>query len=165
MTNNKTINTTDVDDKNRDPVTNAAGYHPVGTGVGAASGAVAGAAAGAAAGPIGMAAGAAIGAVAGGLVGKAAGEALNPTEENEYWKGQYKTQDYYRAGLGYEHYSPAYQTGYTARGEFADRQFEDVEGELERRYAAGRGDSSLGWNEARPAVKAAWSRADRYYSK
>ena len=44
-------------DMNRDPITDAPGAHPIGTGIGATGGAVAGAAAGAIGGPIGLAVG------------------------------------------------------------------------------------------------------------
>lgn len=66
-------------DANPDPLSGAAGSHPVGTGIGAAGGAAAGASIGAVAGPIGAAVGTLVGAVAGGLAGKGAAEAINPT--------------------------------------------------------------------------------------
>ena len=64
---------------NRDPLSDAPGAHPVGTGIGAAGGAVTGAAFGAMGGPIGAAVGGVAGAVVGGLAGKGAAEAVNPT--------------------------------------------------------------------------------------
>ena len=72
-----------VDEKsmNIDPITGAAGAHPVGTGVGAMGGAAAGAAVGAVGGPVGAVVGGVVGAVAGGLGGKAVAESVNPTAE------------------------------------------------------------------------------------
>jgi len=66
---------------NLDPITGAAGAHPVGVGLGAAVGGIAaGAAAGTvAAGPLGTVIGAAVGAIAGGLGGKAVAEHFDPT--------------------------------------------------------------------------------------
>jgi phage tail tape-measure protein len=66
---------------NLDPITGAAGAHPVGVGLGAAVGGIAaGAAAGTvAAGPLGTVVGAAVGAIAGGLGGKAVAEHFDPT--------------------------------------------------------------------------------------
>ena len=61
---------------NLDPITNAPGAHPVGTGVGAMGGAAAGAAAGAFGGPVGAVVGGVVGAVAGGLGGKAVAESV-----------------------------------------------------------------------------------------
>src|SRR5258705_8003526 len=75
-------------DSNPDPITGAPGAHPIGTGVGAAGAGAAGAAIGAVAGPVGAAVGAVVGAVAGGLAGKGVAEAVNPTEEDAYWRGQ-----------------------------------------------------------------------------
>ena len=70
----------DEPDANPDPLSGAAGAHPVGTGIGAAGGAAAGASIGAVAGPIGAAVGTVVGAVAGGLAGKGAAEAIKPTD-------------------------------------------------------------------------------------
>jgi hypothetical protein len=69
----------DEPNRNPDPITDAPGSHPVGTGVGGVGGAVAGAAVGIVGGPVGMAIGAAVGAIAGGLAGKAVAESVNPT--------------------------------------------------------------------------------------
>jgi len=75
-------------DVNPDPISGAAGSHPVGTGIGAAGGAAAGASIGAVAGPIGAAVGTLIGAVAGGLAGKGAAEAIRPTDPTSgAWHG------------------------------------------------------------------------------
>ena len=68
------------DEANPDPLSGAAGSHPVGTSIGAAGGAAAGASIGAVAGPVGAAVGTLVGAVAGGLAGKGAAEAINPTD-------------------------------------------------------------------------------------
>ena len=82
-------------DSNPDPITGEPGAHPVGVAGGGTGGAAAGAAiGGAVGGPIGALVGGAVGAVAGGLAGKAAGEAVNPTEEDTYWKYNYKTRPY-----------------------------------------------------------------------
>lgn len=103
----------DFNDANRDPLTNEPGAHPVGTGVGAAvGGAAAGAAAGAFGGPVGAAVGGVAGAVAGGLAGKAAAEAVNPTEEDAYWRESYQREPYYVGGRTYDQYRPAYELGW-----------------------------------------------------
>src|SRR2546427_13062804 len=68
------------DEANPDPLSGAAGSHPVGTSIGAAGGAAAGASIGAVAGPVGAAVGTVIGAVAGGLAGEGAAGAVNPTD-------------------------------------------------------------------------------------
>src|SRR5688500_20285556 len=74
------------------PITGEPGAHPVGVAGGATGGALAGAAIGAVGGPVGSAIGGAIGAVAGGLAGEGAAGAVNPTEEDSYWREQDKSR-------------------------------------------------------------------------
>lgn len=157
----KNIDKTLGKDLNRDPITGAPGSHPVGTGIGAAAAGATGAAIGAVAGPAGALAGAAIGAVVGGLAGKGIGEVVNPTAEDAYWRNQYPNEPYYAKEHSYDDYAPAYRTGYEARARYADRRFEDVETDLQREYDAQRGQSTLPWDRARTAARAAWDRVER----
>lgn len=145
---------------NRDPLTDEPGAHPVGTGIGAAGGAVAGAAVGAMGGPLGAAAGGIAGAVAGGLAGKGAAEAVNPTLEDAYWRDAYEREPYYVAGRSYDEYRPAYELGWRA-AERPGADFDTFESEWVREWTTARGTSQLEWDQARPAVRAAWERAAR----
>jgi len=146
-------------DANRDPMTGAAGSHPVGTGLGAAAGGIAtGAAIGTVAGPVGTLVGAAAGAIVGGLAGKAVGEAIDPTVEDAFWSRQYGHEPYYSKDRTYDDYAPAYRTGYEAHGRYAGRSFDEVESDLKASYERSRGGSRLDWNTARPATRAAWDR-------
>jgi hypothetical protein len=154
-------------DANRDPISGAPGSHPVGTGVGAVGGGAAGAAAGAAIGaavsgpaaPVGGVVGAVVGAVAGGLAGKGVAEAVNPTEEDAYWRDNYRSRPYVNAGADYDEYEPAYRYGYTAFSYYPGRDFDDVEPELERDWDKVRGERShLDWRGARNATRDAWQR-------
>ena len=163
------------DDANRDPLSNEPGAHPVGVGVGAAVGgaALGGAAVGAAAlasaatgaamggtvgGPVGVVAGAVMGAVAGGLAGKSVAEKIDPTREDAYWKDNYSQRPYAERGTAYDTYRPAYQYGWEARGRYPDRQFDDVEADLERDWQKTQGKTSLPWTKAKPATRDAWDR-------
>lgn len=146
-------------DLNRDPITDEPGAHPVGTGIGATGGAVAGAAAGALGGPIGVAVGGVVGAVVGGLAGKAAAEAINPTEEEAYWRENYTREPYYEQGRGFDDYAPAYRLGLTGRTRYQG-DWNSAEPELASEWEAARGGSSLSWREAQPASRAAWNRID-----
>lgn len=145
---------------NRDPITGAPGAHPVGVGLGAAAGGIAaGAAAGTlAAGPIGTVLGAAAGAIAGGLGGKAVAEHFDPTIEERHWRGSFDREPYYRNGMTYEDYAPAYKIGAEARGRYGDASFEDVEDDLANDYQRARGESRLEWDHAKDATRAAWTR-------
>jgi hypothetical protein len=149
-------------DKSRNPdlITGAPGSHPVGTGLGAAAGgAAAGAAVGTVAGPVGTVAGAAVGAIVGGLAGKGVAEAVNPTVEDAYWRENHLKQPYAK-GRRYDDFSPAYKTGYEGYSEYGDEAtFEEREAELRKRYEAT--GSTLGWDEARPASRAAWQRLEK----
>ncbi|ATH12163.1 hypothetical protein CHL79_06850 [Delftia acidovorans] len=144
---------------NRDPLSDAPGAHPVGTGIGAAGGAVTGAAFGAMGGPIGAAVGGVAGAVVGGLAGKGAAEAVNPTVEDAYWRDAYQSEPYYVAGRSYEEYRPAYELGWNAAVARRDADFDAFDAEWEREWTTRRGASHLDWDQARPAARAAWARA------
>jgi len=155
----KTQSDTVREELNLDPLTNAAGSHPVGTGVGAAAAAATGAAIGAAvAGPLGLAVGGVIGAVAGGLAGHGVAEKSNPTLEDEYWRHNYSTRPYATADREYSVYEPAYRYGWESRELYAGRKWDDVEKDLDAGWYTRQGKDGLGWADARPAVRDAWDR-------
>jgi hypothetical protein len=92
--------------KNADPITGAPGAHPLGTGVGAAGGALTAAALGAAVGTV-------VGGIAAAYGAHGVAEAMNPTiEEEKYWREQHEKQSFVKPEYTYEHYAPAYRTGY-----------------------------------------------------
>lgn len=148
-------------DANPDPITGAPGSHPVGTGIGAASGAATGAALGALGGPIGAIIGGIAGAVTGGAVGKGIGEWVDPTAEEAYWRDAYRDRDYVRDGAEYDEYHPAYRYGYSAYGQekLRGRRYDDVRSNLEQSWNDNRGESSMEWESAEPAVRDAYERA------
>lgn len=155
------------DPANRDPITKAPGAHPVGVGVGAAVGGAAagvgvaaatGAAVGTAAGPVGTVVGAAVGAVVGGLAGKAIAEHYDPTVEDRYWRENHTSAPYYDKTFTYDDYSPAYRLGGEARGRYAGKRFEDVQGNLATDWEGAKGKSRMSWDHAKNAVRAAWDR-------
>lgn len=149
------------DDRNEDPITGEPGAHPVGTGVGAAMGGVAaGAAVGTVAGPVGTIVGAAVGAVIGGLTGKGVAEAIDPTEEDAYWRDNYRDRDYVEEGKSYDDYGPAYGLGVNAFTRYPGRSFEEIDPEMSREWDSGGGSSTLGWDSARPAARDAWNRVN-----
>lgn len=146
---------------NRDPITKTPGAHPVGTGLGAAGGGAAGAAIGAIGGPVGAVAGAVIGAVAGGLAGKGVAEAVDPTVEDTYWQDTYRTRPYASSNIEYKAIRPAYQYGWEAPSKYRGKQFSEIEADLARDWPNRRGESSLDWHTARPAVRDAWDRVNQ----
>ncbi|MBA4107919.1 MAG: hypothetical protein C0485_19475 [Pirellula sp.] len=161
----KRINTTEPvggKDSNRDAITGEPGSHPVGAGLGAAAGGVAaGAAAGALGGPIGAAVGAVIGGVAGGLAGKGVAEQIDPTREDAYWRDEYANREYYDEQVTYDRYAPAYKYGWESRAKYANRNWADVEPQLQQEWDKNRGASDLKWERARLASQDAWTRVER----
>lgn len=149
----------DGDGANRDPISGAAGAHPLGTGIGAVLGGVAsGAATGALAGPLGAALGAAVGAVIGGLAGKDFAEVIDPTREDAYWRDNFRNRPYVERDARFDDYGPAYGFGVSSFRQHAGRSFDDVEPDLSRSWDGARGASSLRWDSARAAVRDAWNR-------
>jgi len=164
-------------DDNRDPISGEPGAHPAGAGVGAAVGAGVGGmalgvgaatAAGAAgigagvgsmAGPIGTAVGAIAGGVVGALAGKSVAESIDPTAEDAYWRQEYRNRPYYKNGTEYEEYQPAYQYGWEARMKHRDKQFDEVEPDLERDWLMT--NPSVQWSQAKHPVRDAWNRVNR----
>jgi hypothetical protein len=176
---NRTLNTTDTTttrtgtldthDANRDPLTGEPGSHPVGTGVGAASGGTIGAViGGAVGGPVGAIIGAAVGGLTGGFAGKGLAESVNPTEEDAFWSDNYKNRPYAK-GHDYDELRPAYRYGWESRTRYADRDWNDVENDLQKDWSTRQGSSTnLDWNTAKPAAYDAWNRVEnraRYSSE
>ncbi|HYN21162.1 MAG TPA: hypothetical protein VE078_09395 [Thermoanaerobaculia bacterium] len=148
----------EIADANPDPLTDEPGAHPVGTGVGAATGGTVGAVVGGAVGgPLGAMVGAAVGGIAGGLAGKGIAESVNPTEEDAFWRDHYSTRPY-ATGRKYEELQPAYRYGWEARTRYEDRNWNDVEKDLERDWSVRHPDTRLTWNDAREATRDAWDR-------
>lgn len=151
---------------NADPLSGEPGAHPIGTGVGAAGGGAAGAAIGAVGGPVGAVVGGVVGAVVGGLAGKGAAEAINPTEEDHYWREQSVNMPYYQQTLNqypdvsYQRdYQQAYRLGYEERRLHpADTSFSQVEAQLEHKWQQVKGESRLTWQQAKHASQDAWQR-------
>ncbi|HET6604218.1 MAG TPA: glycine zipper domain-containing protein [Xanthomonadaceae bacterium] len=135
--------------------------HSIGSGTGAVAGAMTGAVVGSAAGPVGSL----VGAVAGGVIGAKAGdsiaEAVNPTEYNRHFEGQYKSAPYYSKGREWTDYQPAYQYGYDTYGQYRGETFDNVESDLEQNWDKTRANSRLAWNEARDAVRDGWHHIER----
>ncbi|HZY19978.1 MAG TPA: hypothetical protein VFE82_16015 [Ramlibacter sp.] len=82
---------------------------------------------------------------------------INPTLEDAHWHRAFRDEPYYRAGLDYRDYGPAFRVGYTAPMRRSGR-FHELEGVLQEDWERVRGTSRLDWSEARQAIEAAWDR-------
>ena len=152
-------------DTNPDLITGAPGSHPIGTAIGAASVGAAGAAIGSVVPGIGTviggAVGAVVGAVAGAFAGHSVAEAVNPTVEDEYWRGAHSTRPYVQGDYSYEtDYRPAYEYGWQSRGAYAGQSFDQADPELAGQWDQRRGQSRLEWENARHAARDAWNRVE-----
>jgi hypothetical protein len=168
-------------DENRDPISGEPGAHPIGVGTGTAVGGTAGGAAvgglaaaaaaggiaGSVVGPVGTAIGTAVGVVAGGIAGAYAGksiaEKVNPTEEDQYWRRNYRSRPYVNPDASYEEYQTAYRYGWETRAQHAGRSFDEAEAELRKHWGSNK--SKLEWKNAGPAVRDAWDRIDKNCSE
>jgi len=150
----------DQPDANPDPLTGEPGSHPIGTGVGATGGGLTGAAIGAAVGgPVGAAIGAVVGGVAGAYGGRGVAEAINPTEEDKYWRENHDKQEWAQGdAASFDHYHPAYKTGYEGVMKYAGKDYHQIETDLARDYEKNDANPAIPWDRARPAVRAAWHR-------
>lgn len=90
---------------------------------------------------------------------------LGQTEQQaSYWREQFQHEPYVSKGQKFDEYAPAYRAGYEGRSQYAGQRFDDVENDLKRDYENNRGDSTMGWDMARQACRAAWDRADQFVS-
>ena len=81
--------------------------------------------------------------------------------EDAYWRDNYATRPYARADRPYDYYQPAYKYGWESRRQYAGRQWNDVEGDLERGWDKARGASKSTWQEVKDAVRDAWHHVER----
>lgn len=77
--------------------------------------------------------------------------------EDAHWAREHSSQRYFRAGLEYEDYAPAYCVGYIGFAQYGGR-FEDAERSLCANWERIKGDSRLGLDDALLAMRAAWDR-------
>jgi hypothetical protein len=85
---------------------------------------------------------------------------VDPREEDAYWERSYRRECYYKPGLGYEDYAPAYCVGYIGYAQYGG-SFEDAETWLCANWMRIKGDSRLELDEARLAMRSAWERLAR----
>ncbi|MEP6955580.1 MAG: hypothetical protein ABI883_02050 [Chthoniobacterales bacterium] len=146
-------------DLNQDPITGEPGSHPIGTGVGTTGGGLTGAAIGAAVGgPVGAAVGAVVGGIVGAYGGRGVAEAVNPTLEEKYWRENHSSRVWADESASYDHFAPAYRTGYEGITKYSGREYHEIEGDLARDYEKNDAHPAIPWDRARPAVRAAWDR-------
>ena len=75
-----------------------------------------------------------------------------------FWQQAFSRENYFRRGLDYEDYAPAYCVGYIGHAQYGG-SFEDAEKSLLSNWVRIKGDSRLSLDEARMAMRAAWDHA------
>jgi len=84
---------------------------------------------------------------------------VDPDREDAYWSTLFRTEPYYRAGLDYEDYAPAYCVGYIGFAQYGG-SLDDAERSLCANWLRIRGGSRLELEQALPAIRAAWRHAE-----
>lgn len=83
---------------------------------------------------------------------------IDAAGEDRYWRDNYRSRPYADDTLSYDHYRPAYRYGWESRCRFADQRWDQVERDLQRGWRQNRGESRLGWGDAKLAARDAWHR-------
>lgn len=89
--------------------------------------------------------------------GESTGSAAEWTKEETYWREHHSKQPYAK-DRPYEHYAPAYKTGFEGAQKYSGRSYDEVEESLASDYEKAQPGSGVPWDSARPAVRAAWDR-------
>ena len=90
---------------------------------------------------------------------------LGQTEsETAYWRNQYQSEPYYSQGESFSDYEPAYRTGIEARDQYGGQRFDEVQDNLRSDWEARKGSSSMDWDKASLACRAAWDHAGQQQS-
>lgn len=85
--------------------------------------------------------------------------AAYPLSEAEYWREAYAREPYHDPGRSAGDYGPAYELGWVSYQLYGG-PFDVAERVVANDWLVRKGVSTLSWAEARPAVRAAWQRAE-----
>lgn len=81
-----------------------------------------------------------------------------PESEILYWREAHAREPYFEDGRHFEDYSPAYEIGWTGYHDYGG-DFDTADCVMAADWTVRKGVSSLSWDEARVASRAAWQRA------
>lgn len=83
-----------------------------------------------------------------------------PSSETEYWRQAHIREPYYEDGRHFEDYSAAYEIGWVGYQAYGDEfDFDAADRVMATDWMVRKGVSSLSWEQARAASRAAWQRA------
>lgn len=139
-----------------------------GEAVGGIGGVLAGAAIGSVAGPVGTIIGGLAAATGGWWAGRAVTEAASKLTDadDEYYRGDYDRSTNKLADRSYDDVRPAYHLGHIAaqNPDYANRQFSDVQSDLQRGWTAEHAKKHGEWNIVAPFANAGFTRANSSFS-
>jgi|EndMetStandDraft_4_1072995.scaffolds.fasta_scaffold262469_2 hypothetical protein len=80
-------------------------------------------------------------------------------DEDEYWQTNYRSRPYASSeGRQYDYYQPGYRYGYEAANRYRDRDWDDVESDLEKDWNGYQYRGTSTWQQMKAAVRDAWDR-------
>jgi uncharacterized protein (TIGR02284 family) len=82
-----------------------------------------------------------------------------PDGEVQYWRDAHTSEPYFEEGLHFEDYSPAYEIGWNGYHDYGG-EFDTANCVMATDWTVRKGVSSLSWDQARAACRAAWQRAE-----
>jgi uncharacterized protein (TIGR02284 family) len=84
--------------------------------------------------------------------------AAYPLDEAQYWRDAFAREPYYERGRGFEDYATAYELGWVSYQLYGG-EFDPADRVVANDWLVRKGVSTLSWEQARPAARAAWRRA------
>lgn len=87
------------------------------------------------------------------------GHAAYPLSEGEYWLAAHAGEPYWDPSRSFADYSTAYELGWVSYHLYGG-EFDTAERVLANEWLVRKGISQLSWEQARPAARASWQRAE-----
>lgn len=81
---------------------------------------------------------------------------MDSKSEEKYWREHHQKLSSVKPGHSYEHYAPAYRTGYEGFHKYPGKKFEEIEADLAVEYEKHK--AAIPWDDARPAARFAWDK-------
>jgi hypothetical protein len=78
---------------------------------------------------------------------------------DEYWRSNHTSRPYVRADRSYDYYRSAYRYGTESAARHRGKEWNAVEPDLEKGWAAYRADAKSAWQDIKDAVRDGWDRA------
>jgi hypothetical protein len=84
-------------------------------------------------------------------------ESANPTVEDAYWRENYRSRPYVKAGAKYQEYQAAYRHGWEGHGRYGELNWDKAEPRMRDDWQR-TGEAGVDWDKASPAARDAWDR-------